>query len=103
MFKLQPNPTFKAKVALSIPGESAPVSIEVEFRHMSKSAMRDYFATLGDRTDVDALADIVVGWSGVDAPFDRTALATLVDNYPASAGELFEAFRREAIEARRKN
>lgn len=103
MFKLQPNPTFKARVELSIPGEATPASIEVEFRHLSKSAMRDYFATLAARTDADALGEIVVGWSGVDAPFDRGALATLVDNYPAAAGELFEAFRREAIEGRRKN
>lgn len=103
MFKIQPNPTFKAAVALSIPGQSVQVSIEVEFRHMSKSAMRDYFATLAQRTDADALAEIIVGWSGVDTAFDHDALAALLDNYPAAAGELFEAFRRETLESRRKN
>lgn len=103
MFKLQPNPTFKASVALSVPGEPKQASIEVEFRHLSKSAMRAYFTTLADREDADALADIIVGWGGVDAAFDRDALAALIDNYPAAAGELFEAFRRETLESRRKN
>lgn len=103
MFKLQPNPTFKAFVALSVPGEAKQTSIEVEFRHLSKSAMRDYFATLADRTDADALTEIIVGWSGVDTAFDHDALAAMIDNYPAAAGELFEAFRRETLESRRKN
>ena len=33
MFKLQPNPTFKAPVLLSVPGEDKPKEIVGEFRH----------------------------------------------------------------------
>ena len=39
----------------------------------------------------------------MDVPFGKESLDALVDNYPAAAGEIFEAFRRELMEARTKN
>ncbi len=102
-FKLQSNPTFKAKVGISIAGDSKPAEIEVEFKYLSKTAIKTYFDSLQGKTDADALDDIIVGWNGVDQPYSTEALATLIDNYPAAASDLFEAFRRELIEAKRKN
>ena len=102
MFKIVPKTTFTAEVTLSVPG-AAPAAIAVEFRHLAKSALRDFFASIEGKTDAEALAAIVAGWSGVDTPYSPEALATLLDNYPAAAGELFEAFRAEVLEARRKN
>ena len=43
------------------------------------------------------------GWKGFDSDYSEEALAVLLDNYPAAGGELFEAFRRELMEARAKN
>lgn len=103
MLRLQPNPTFRAAAAISIPGEAAPVAIEVEYRHLGREALIAYFDGLPGRPDLDALADIVVGWSGVDAPFSRETLAALLDAYPTAALALFEAFRRECLEAKAKN
>lgn len=103
VFKLQPNPTFKATVALSVPGEPDPSCIEVEFRYLGKRAAKEYFGGLGGKSDAEALGGLIVGWAGVDAPYSADALAQLLDNYPASAGELFEAYRVELLEAKRKN
>lgn len=103
MFKIVPKATFSAEVALSVPGEANPATITVDFKHLSKGAIRDYFAGLEGKTDAEALGAIVAGWQGVDTPYDQEALAALLDNYPAAAGELFEAFRRELLEAKRKN
>ena len=103
MLKLQPNPTFKTRVGISIAGQDAPAEIEVEYKYLGKGAVRDYFAGLAGKSDAEALTEIVVGWSGVDAPYDAAMLAALVDAYPAAAGDLFEAFRRELLEAKRKN
>lgn len=103
MFKLQPNPTFKAKVPVSIPGQDKPQAIEMEFRHMSREAMREYFESLPGQSDAEALARIVVGWSDVDQAFSPEALAVLLDNYPSAAGLIFETYRNELFEARRKN
>ena len=103
MFKLNPNPTFKTTVSLSVPGSAQSAAVEVTFKHLSRSALRDYFAGLEGKQDSEGLSEIIVGWSGVDAEYSREALGQLLDNYPASAAELFEAFRRELLEARRKN
>lgn len=103
MLKLQPNPTFKTKVAISVAGEKRQPEIEIEYRYLDREEVADYFANLPGKTDAESLAEIVVGWSGVDAAYSPEALATLVKKYPASAADLFEAFRRELLEAKRKN
>ncbi len=103
MFKLQPNPTFKTTVGISVAGQSSPASIEVEFKYLTKSKVREFFDKLGSKEDAAALADIVVGWAGIDEPYSKKALAELVDNYPAAAMDLFDGFRRELLEAKRKN
>lgn len=103
MFKLQPNPTFKVKVPISIAGQATPPQIEVEFKYLNKAAVKAFFEGMTGKTDAEALAELIVGWSGVDAPYSQDALATLVENYPASSADLFEAFRRELLEAKRKN
>lgn len=103
MFKIVPKTTFSAEVSLSVPGEAKPATITVDFKHLSKKAIKAYFENLEGKTDAEALGEIIAGWSGVDAPYSAESLEMLIDNYPAAAGELFEAFRRELIEARRKN
>lgn len=103
MFKLTPDPTFRASVAITVPGEEQPETIAVDFKHLPKSALRDYFASLDGKSDADALGAIIAGWSGVDTDYSAEALALLLDNYPAAAAEMFEAYRRELLDARRKN
>ncbi|MDP2808639.1 MAG: phage tail assembly chaperone [Rhodocyclaceae bacterium] len=103
VFKLKPNPTFKARVPVSVPGEAVSPEIVVEFRALGKKAVVDYFRSLGGKSDAEALAGIVVGWEGVDADYSAETLAQLLDNYPAAAADLFEAYRRELLEAKRKN
>jgi hypothetical protein len=103
MFKITPKATFTAAVALSVPGEAVLARISVDYKHLSKKAVKAYFEGLEGKTDAEALGEIITGWDGVDQPYSREALDALIDNYPAAAGELFEAFRRELLEARQKN
>lgn len=103
MFKINPDPTFRVSVALSVPGNDTPATIAVDFKHLAKSALRDYFGNLEGKSDAEALGFIVTGWSGVDKDYSAEALALLLDNYPSAAGELFNAYRRELLEAGRKN
>lgn len=103
MFKLQPNPTFKARVSISVPGADTPAALTVEFRHLSRSDLRSYFESLGGRGDADALGEIIADWADIDAKYTPENLAALVNNYPRSAMELFDAYRAELLESRRKN
>lgn len=102
MFKLQPNPTFKARAPISIPGHK-PAEIEIEFKHLSREKSREFFENIAGKTDAEALGEIVVGWSGVDQAYSEEALAVLLDNFPSSAASIFETFRRELFEAKTKN
>ena len=86
-----------------MPGVDKPASVDIEFKHLPRQDIRAYFDALENQTDGEALQQIIVGWKGVDAPFSAENLQSLLDNYPAAAGELFDSFRRELLESRRKN
>jgi hypothetical protein len=109
MFRLIPNPTFKAPVQLSVPGEKKPIEITVEFRHKNATALKAWSDQAPNRTDVDNLVDVIASWSGVMGPegeqveFSPTAVATLLENYPAAKWELLAAYKSELTEAKRKN
>jgi uncharacterized protein YdgA (DUF945 family) len=103
MFKLQPKPVFWAKVQINIAGELKPADISIEFKHLGREALKAFFEGLEGKTDAEALGEIITNWKGVDAEFDDDNFAALLDNYPSAAMSLFEAYRREALEAKAKN
>lgn len=103
MFKLQPNPTFTSQVQISVPGKADQATITVTFKHLSKPQIKTYFEGVQGKTDAEALSEIITDWEGIDAKFNAESLQTLLENYPASGGELYEAFRINLMESRRKN
>lgn len=109
MFKLIPNPTFKAPVPLSAAGVEKPIAITVEFRHKTATGLKAWLSSAPNRADVDLLDEVIAGWSGMqgadgaEAPYSRDALSTLLENHPASKWELLGAYQAELTEAKRKN
>ena len=94
MLKLQPNPTFKCKVGIPVPGEEKRVDVTFTFRHMTRSEF-EAFNPSGEQ-DADTLLRIVAGWgSDIDGEFSRETLAKLVDIYPGSAYAIAHAFATE--------
>jgi hypothetical protein len=105
MFKINPNPTFKHKINIPVPGNT-PVAVTFEFKHKGRDELQAYYAGLAeanDRSDGDALAELICGWEGVDVPFSVENLSALVNNYPGAATALFEGYREALLEGRRKN
>lgn len=106
MFLLQPKPTFEAEVSIATPG-GAEGKIKFMFKHKGRKALKEFFETLSDgevsRPDHEALLDLVGGWKGVDEPFSPEALETLLDNYPAAAQAIFQAYHKLLLEGRAKN
>lgn len=102
MFTIQPKPTFVSEV--EIPTADGVAKIKFEFAHKGRKALTKFIDSLtveGEpRDDADALGEIVVGWKGVDQPFSQEALATLVDNYPAAAKSLFNAYLPAMLEGK---
>ncbi|MBZ0106145.1 MAG: phage tail assembly chaperone [Sulfuricella denitrificans] len=103
MFKLTPKPTFWAKVEISIPGQTKPASIEVEFKHLGRDGFKAFFEGLEGKTDAEALGDVVVGWKGVEDEFNMENFELLLNNYPTAPMAFFETFRKESLEAKTKN
>lgn len=103
MFKLQPKTTFWAKVPVSIPGETKPAIVEMEFKHLGREGLKSYFENLEGKKDAEALAEIIMNWRGVDAEFNPENLAELLENYPSASLSVFQTFRAESMEAKAKN
>ncbi len=106
MFKLKPNPTFKANV--SIPSTDGAGVIEFEFKHKTRKEVKTYFESLGEgdaaKSDTEALSDLIVGWGkSVDCEYNAENLETLLDNYPAAAKVIFEAYNKALFEGQQKN
>jgi hypothetical protein len=103
MFKIDPNPTFWAAVAMPVPGQAKPSMVEMKFAHKTRAQLKDFLESLGDRTDEEALAEIVQDWRNVDAEFSRENLGRLLEHYPGAALALFRAYQSEVLEGRAKN
>ena len=103
MLKLNPNPTFDAEVRITVPGQVEPESVTLTFAYKSRSELSEYLKGMSGQTDLEALQGVVVGWSGIDAEFSKDALASLIDNYHAAAGDIIAGYVKALAESRAKN
>lgn len=107
MFKLQPNPTFAHDVTISTP--AGPATLSLEFRHQGKKDLDRWAKGLNTGSDIEIIGHIVCGWNGVvDAAgalvnFSLDALASLLNNYPGAAQEIFVEYIKVLREGRAKN
>jgi hypothetical protein len=91
MLKLQPNPTFKVKVGIPIPGDKRH-DVTFTFNHMTRTEFDKFSFT---DVEIDGLMRICAGWDGVEADFSRETLQRLCDVYPGSAFAIADAYARE--------
>ncbi len=102
MFKIDPNPTFNAPVSVHVPGQGSG-SFIAEFVFLDKEARKDYVEGLPGKSNLEALAEIVVGWSDMDVPFSQANLEKLLNKYDTAAAGFFKAFFEELTGAAAKN
>lgn len=119
MFKLQPNPTFWAPVSIVIPGSEEEGVIKIEFRHKTKTELKEFFSPADNKTPADKtplddktpeknkdLADmmeIVHGWEGVSGPFNEKNMAELLENYHGAAQSILNGYVKALVTAKQKN
>ena len=103
MLKITPDPKFTADVKISVPGQEEPAVVQLTFKYLSRTAMAEWHETAKDKALADALAEIVLDWSGFDAKFTAKALSQFLDNYPAAGMEILSAYSRQLFESRVKN
>lgn len=102
MIKLEPNPTFWAPVDIHVPGQGKG-RIEVEFRYLDKTARAAFFEKIAEKSNIEALGEIAIGWREIDAPFSTENLGRLLDAYPGAATALYDGYFKELTGALEKN
>lgn len=100
-FNLNAIPTFKAKVAIPVPG-GKDAEIEFTFKHRTRDEFKEFVEGLTDREDVAVILDVASGWD-LDDSFDADNLDALVQNYIGSARAVIETYINELTNARLKN
>lgn len=104
MLRLNPPPTFAAKVQIPVPG-APPAQVTFHFKCFTVTEMRSYFARHASDdpaiTDRSAVAEIVTGWEAADVEgtqFSDDALATLLDNYHGAPLAIMQCWRKRHVE-----
>lgn len=100
--KLNPNPTFIASLKVRQPG-GAVEEIELEMRHRDSDALNELMAKAKSRPEREVVADIVVGWRGMEVEFSQSNLDTLLKNYPGLASLILGDYVVELMNARAGN
>lgn len=113
MFKITPNPTFKATVTIAVPGEQA-AKLKLVFRHKTRDEAQSFFRRVAEEASADTganaparerkvLEEIVAGWEDVDQPFTGEALEELLRNYHNASTAILDTYMEQLTQARRGN
>ncbi|MGH8430341.1 MAG: phage tail assembly chaperone [Solimonas sp.] len=100
--KLNPDPTFKAKVRISVAGADEPVEVEFTFKHRTKDELQKFIEASASREDADNVLEMASGWELADA-FTREAVDVLAQNYITAPRAIFDRYIDELVKAREKN
>jgi len=105
MFKIIPDPTFKADVLLTVPGQADQVKVNMTFRHKDRAALIELDKSLRDKkTKVeDILVDLIEDWDGINSPCDKESITAFCYNYVAAPLEVINAYKDELIQSKIKN
>lgn len=103
--KLNPAPTFRAKVGIPVPGQEQPEQIVCIFKHMTREEYQRFSApeALAKLSDIDTLMALLAGWEEVDEAFSREAVAKMTQAYHGAAFAITAAFAAELTKARLGN
>jgi hypothetical protein len=101
MLKINPDPQFVAEVEITVPGQEETGTITLKFKYMGRKELKK----LWDESESDEvlLQGVVLGWEDMDVEFSPENLTIFLDNYPAAAVEIVQAYTRKLFESKVKN
>lgn len=99
--KLNPEPTFKAKVGIPVPG-AAPADVEFTFKHKTRTQVLEWIKDRQDDDEVGVFREIVAGWD-LDDEFCDENIRRLCDNYAGAGYAVLNKYLSEIRGARQGN
>ncbi|MBV7475398.1 phage tail assembly chaperone [Pseudoxanthomonas sp. PXM05] len=103
--KLNPDPTFKSKVGVPVPG-GRTAEVEFTFKYRSKSDLATWHDEVrempADTPETELLRSFVLGWD-LDDEFNDDNMRRLCDAYPGAAAAAMDVYLHESWGARRGN
>ena len=114
MFKINPNPTFAATLALVVPGGGVQ-PLDVVFRHKGRRELDEFVKRPSKAaeqgaplSDAEYLAEVVARLDvcddqGQPLPYTDDVLAQLLEAYPSAGRQIFDGYLAALTEARAKN
>jgi hypothetical protein len=101
MFKLDPNPTFWATVTVRVPGGTG--QFDLQFKYLRLAERERYAKDLEGKSNLDALAELIADWRGIDADYNRDNLEQLLNEYPDAVRAITACYWGEVTGAIAKN
>lgn len=90
-FKLDPKPTFTAKVPVPIPGEAAEM-VEFTFRHRTTDAMSEFVGKEAPKmTNAQIVMACASGWE-YEEPFEAEQVERFNQNFPGGCRAVYETY-----------
>lgn len=114
MLKLNPDPQFKADVEITVPGAVEMGSISLTFKYRNRKELSALWGSPEDgekpkkddltkKKDIDLFMEMVAGWDGIDAEFNKKNAEIFLNNYPAAANEIAIEYSKLLVVSRIKN
>lgn len=103
MLKITPDPTFKADVKISVPGQEEPAIVKMVFVYKTRVEMFEFLEAQKEKPLTDTLAEVITDWEGFDQKYSKENLVLFLENYPAASLEIWTAYNKQLFESRVKN
>ena len=98
--KLVAEPTFKAKVAIPVPGAEA-ADVEFTFKHRTRDQVTEWLGN-HEASDVEIVKECTVAWD-LDDEFTDENIGRLCQNYMGAGSSIVTTYLNELRGARAKN
>jgi Phage tail assembly chaperone len=101
-FKLQPEPTFRRKVVIPLPGDGKVGEIEFIFRFRSRDALADFYKQSTEKDRITTVMGLASGWD-LEDEFNEANVKRLDETFVGALEKVLEAYWEEHTKAIEKN
>ncbi len=103
MLKLQPDPTFTAKVDIPTPWGAQTIKMDFKYRDAEEFEAFTKAESENTRANEEVIMDIAAGWHNVDGEFNAENVKLLCKKYHQAAKAIVDTWIMQNTQARLGN